>query len=317
MRSGASSSWSPAWRIGSGVSEPSRRPRRPLLLRGADPVWLRSIGRGWVLGRHAGSHPHYDRLRGRALAPRSGQTSRGRPCVRRPVGRTRDPEARRGRRLLARRRAQGALGSELRGGRRAARGDGRRRTGRSPLVLLPGCERLRSVRRAQRHDLPAAERQDGYPLRPTEGPPRGGRIRGAAAGGPRPRERALGRADDRAPALDGVPARRHREVASGLRGQSAPDRRHGDGLVEDRGRAAPPPGRDDGARDVGCPGRRRIRDDAPPRAGPPRHLPHPAGTRLEQERRGGRRVRWKEPACTVACIGRRPCASSTSRATRV
>ena len=33
----------------------------------------------------------------------------------------------------------------------------------------------------------------------------------------------------------------------------------------------------------------RIRDDPPHRAGPPRHLPRAAGTRLEQERRGGRR----------------------------
>src|SRR5438876_3766160 len=71
------------------------------------------------------------------------------------------------------------MGAQLAGSRRTARGDGRRRPRRNAFVLLPGCERVRPVRRDQQHDVPRAEREHGDPHGPAEGGSRSRRLRGA------------------------------------------------------------------------------------------------------------------------------------------
>src|SRR5207244_6730758 len=130
------------------------------------------------------------------------------------------------------------MGTELRAGWGATRGASRCRPGRSTLVLLLGRDRIRSVLGDEQYDLPRAQREDGRTSGTVEGGPRGLRLRGASAGGPCPRGRAVGRARDRAPALVRLPARHDRALATGLRGQPAPDRRDRNGLVQGRGRDA-------------------------------------------------------------------------------
>ena len=208
------------------------------------------------------------------------------------------------------------MGAQPRGCRRAARGPGHGRPGRNTLVLLPGCERVRSVRRGQRDDISRAERAHADPHGPVEGDPRGRRLRGAATGRSRARGRAGRRADDRAPAFEGRPPGRHRTVAARVRRQPAPDRGNRGRLVAVRDPDAPPRGRDVDEADAGGAGRPRLRDRPVSSSGcfspsitVSRSTPGPrAPSRTSRTRSNG-------PVCCVDCIIRRRCASSTSPAT--
>ena len=203
-------------------------------------------------------------------------------------------------------------------GRRAARRDGRRRPGRSALVLLPGRDRLRSVRGdQQRRRSSELSERTGIPFDLLK-------VVREAVGFAEPRPEDHVREDE----LSVVPAI-ELQLSSGFRPvvierwlrvcarRPAPDRRDGDGLVADRGRAAPPARRDDGDRDAGGPSRRRVPDDPHARAGARR--PSTASSRNTPGARAPWRTwraRWNGPACTAGCTGRRPCASSTSAGTR-
>ena len=101
----------------------------------------------------------------------------------------------------------------------------------STLVLLPGRDRVRSVRGGERDDVPRTERTDGCALGPAPGGPGGSRLRRTTARGSRPRGRADDRPADRAPALLGYPAGGDRAIGPSVRGRPSQDRRDRDGLV--------------------------------------------------------------------------------------